>query len=321
MKISVAMCTYNGESYVQEQLNSIAAQTRLPDELVICDDRSTDHTREVVERFSYTSPFPVRVFSNDRNLGSTKNFERAIGQCGGDVIALSDQDDVWRRDKLERIQTAFLSSPTAGLVFTDGDVVDESLRPLGYSLWDCFGFTSKRQTQFARRRQLEVFTVTNVSTGATMAFRSEFKPLVLPIPADNGLLHDGWIALLIAAVADLAFIPEPLIRYRRHSSQQVGATMFGSRQLFRRVLESEPASHLRVASDFRQAYERLLGTRDRCTEEGLALLQEKITHSQARGSMPRGRILRLPSVLRETLTFRYHRYSSGLYSAAKDLLL
>lgn len=101
-RISVAVCTYNGSRFLPEQLTSIAAQTRLPDEMVVCDDGATDATAEIIEKFARTAPFLVRFIRNSQNLGSTKNFENAIGLCTGDLIALSDQDDIWMREKLGR---------------------------------------------------------------------------------------------------------------------------------------------------------------------------------------------------------------------------
>ena|SRR2546421_3140447 len=94
-KFLVAMCTYNGARHVREQLESFAAQTRLPaDELVICDDCSTDQTINILPDFGAGASFPVHIQVNKFNLGSTKNFEQAISFCHGDLIALSDQDDV-----------------------------------------------------------------------------------------------------------------------------------------------------------------------------------------------------------------------------------
>ncbi len=108
-RISVAICTYNGEKYLSEQLASIAAQTRLPDEMVVCDDCSSDATPDLVEEFARSAPFPVRFFRNPINLRSTKNFEHAIALCDGDFIALCDQDDIWLPEKLAR-QLAILES-------------------------------------------------------------------------------------------------------------------------------------------------------------------------------------------------------------------
>src|SRR4030095_10826576 len=131
---SVAMCTYNGARYVGEQLDSIASQTRPPDELVVCDDRSSDETVQIVEQFAASAKFPVSLEVNSQNLGSTKNFEKAIEICEGDLIALADQDDVWVPSKLEIIEREFDAVPASGLVFTDAEVVDKNLRPLGVRL-------------------------------------------------------------------------------------------------------------------------------------------------------------------------------------------
>ena len=114
MRISVAMCTYNGANFLPAQLASISDQTRPPDEIIVCDDASNDETRALLERFARTSAIPVSLYFSDQNVGSVKNFERAIGLCTGDVIALSDQDDVWRADKLQLIENAFREHPAAG---------------------------------------------------------------------------------------------------------------------------------------------------------------------------------------------------------------
>ena len=95
LHISVAMCTYNGGKYLREQLISIAKQARLPDELIVCDDVSNDATLQILNEFQKMAPFPIRIHRNGVRLGVTKNFEQAIALCNGDIIALSDQDDVW----------------------------------------------------------------------------------------------------------------------------------------------------------------------------------------------------------------------------------
>src|SRR6185312_6130970 len=120
-------------------------QTRVPDELVICDDASTDESMEIARAFSRRAAFPVRLQRNSENLGSSKNFERAIQLCGGNVIALADQDDVWYSEKLERIESLFLSNSSAGLALSNANVIDENGSPLGYGLWDSIGFSAVRQ--------------------------------------------------------------------------------------------------------------------------------------------------------------------------------
>ncbi|MCA1727567.1 MAG: glycosyltransferase, partial [Actinobacteria bacterium] len=195
--ISVALCTYQGQPFLLEQLASIMGQTRPPDEVVVCDDGSTDSTLSLLERFRADAPFPVRIHRNPERLGFVANFEQAIGRCRGDVILLCDQDDVWHRRKLAAVERAFVEDPGLGGVFTDADLIDASSRALGYGLWESLGFTPERRRRF---RAGDVFQG-DVVTGATLAFRSGFRDLVLPVPP--GMVHDGWIALIVAMVSEL----------------------------------------------------------------------------------------------------------------------
>jgi glycosyltransferase involved in cell wall biosynthesis len=335
--ISVAMCTYNGGRFVGAQLESIAAQTRAPDELVVCDDRSSDETTRVVEAFAAAAPFPVRLFVNERNLGSTRNFERAIGLCEGELIALSDQDDVWLPEKLERMEAEFVREPRVGLVFTDAEVVDENLQPLGYTIWQSLDFDAQRQKTFCEGGAFEMLLMQNVVTGAAMTFRARFRDLALPVfetvvsrygMEDWSLIHDGWIALMISAVADVVPAPEPLIKYRQHSSQQVGINA---------PVVQEPMApaglRARAAEQYKEFFEReleLLGVvRARLAaahgafdcEATLAELDARMEHLRARTSLPDSRLARAPLVMKELLARRYFRYSNGITSAVRDLLL
>ncbi len=220
-KLSVALCTYNGAKYLPEQLESIAAQTRLPDELIVGDDCSSDDTVSIIQRFAQRAPFPVHLTVNESNLGSSKNFELAINRCASDIIALSDQDDVWMPEKLAKSADAFERHSGLGLVFSNAELVDEQLRPLGKNLWD-FTFPEQDRELIKRGKTLEVLVKYNVVTGATMAFRSHFRRLFIPIPNGATLFHDRWIALLIATQAEVRYLDETLIKYRQHHQQQVG---------------------------------------------------------------------------------------------------
>jgi glycosyltransferase involved in cell wall biosynthesis len=213
------MCTYNGERFLPQQLASIAKQTRLPDELVVCDDRSTDRTIEIVREFAASHPFPVKVVENEQNLGFSKNFEKAIRLCSGDLIALSDQDDVWYPMRLERSEQELVTHLEAGLVFSDGDIIDDQDRLVGMRLWPSFGFAGQ-QKQRLLAGDYTILVKNRFVTGATVMFRSRLRENCLPVGA--GWIHDEWIVSLVAAVADVRPIDAPLIRYRRHASQQVG---------------------------------------------------------------------------------------------------
>ena len=179
------MCTYNGADFLPAQWESIQAQSRKPDEIVVCDDGSSDQTRRLLEQFAKQSSIPVTLRFNEKNLGSVKNFEQGIRLCTGEIIALSDQDDIWRSDKLQLIEDAFIKHPAAGLVFSDAEIVAEDLEPLGKRMWAEVGFESHKQKLIARGRALEVLITGWTVTGATMAFRSDFVNLSLAIPEDR----------------------------------------------------------------------------------------------------------------------------------------
>jgi len=344
MKLSIAMCTYNGAQYLQEQLDSIAAQTRLPDELVVCDDRSDDTTEEIITAWASSAPFPVRLYINEKNLGATKNFAKAVELCRGDVIALSDQDDVWYPEKLAVIASVFALRSNAGLVFADAELVDESVRPLGRRILECVSFGRAEQNAVNEGRAFNLLLARNIVTGAALAFRSAYKELILPFPSfpitpgKYMLIHDGWIAIMIAAVAELAFIDRPLIKYRQHRKQQAGTIIPPKTS----VLDSDAQAStawwegagesrfdMTKAKEYIAVYERLMAKKDsfplnKAASRFIAqapLWELQARHLSSRASLPKGRLSRVPAVLRELLTLRYHRYSNGLFSAAKDLLL
>ena len=323
VKISVAMCTYNGAEFLPAQLESIAAQSRWPDEVVICDDASTDETVSVIKEFAGRSPLSIAVHMNEKNMGSIKNFERAIEVCTGDVIALSDQDDVWHYDKLQSIEVAFKKNPNAGLVFSDAEVVDEKLNSTGRRMWDEVGFDTHKQKLMAHGRALDVLITGWTVTGATMAFRSKYKNLALPIPTNLQMIHDAWIALTVACVSDVVVIDEPLIKYRQHERQQIGAPTRPPKEpkaTTREALKrSNPNTQLQSILDTLE--QRLLDHKHEFDcRKALAFAGDYSRHLDARANLPDRRLNRVPTILRELLTRRYHEYANGFKSAAKDLV-
>jgi len=335
-KLSVALCTYNGAQFLGAQLESIANQTRLPDELVISDDCSTDSTVPIIRQFEARVSFPVRLYVNDRNIGSTPNFEHAISRCQGDVIALSDQDDVWLPTKLAKLERALDQDENIGMVFSDADLVDEGLHPLGRRLWE-FTFPQSDQDKFRDGRWVDVLMAYNVVTGATAAFRAGFRELVLPIPEIPNTIHDGWIALLVGALSKLTFISEPLILYRQHGGQQRGVDL---KLHEKRGSVDRQITYRHVAEYYALEIERLRAIRERLSAvedrirsgvspwdkraaelaSRIADLDNVMTHYRMRGQLATERFHRLAPVTRELLAGRYHRYSSGMLSALRDLV-
>ena len=207
MKISIAMTTYNGGEYLEQQLISFANQQKLPDELIICDDRSSDDTIRILEQFSKHAPFDVKIFINDHNLGFVKNFEKALSQCNGDIIFLSDQDDSWFPNKISSILKHFNSNSQSSLIIHDAKIVDENLKYHG----------SNTLSQVLRG-----YGSTDVYiTGALTAIRKDLLDYALPFP-ENIESHDGWIHNVAKILNKREIVKTSLGFIRRHSSNTSG---------------------------------------------------------------------------------------------------
>lgn len=199
MRVSIAMATYNGAPYIGEQLASFARQSRLPDELVVCDDGSTDATVAIVEAFAATAPFYVRVGRNPENLGYTANFSRAARQCTGDFIFLSDQDDVWYEKKIAAILDEFVGE--VAVVLNDQDLRHSDGTVSG--------------TVLGNMRALG-FGKSMFVTGSCTAMTRPFADLALPFP--SAVPYDHWISYLADALGVRRVVDRPLQLFRRHDS-------------------------------------------------------------------------------------------------------
>jgi glycosyltransferase involved in cell wall biosynthesis len=223
IKISVALCTFNGEKYIQKQLDSILNQSVLPDEIVICDDCSIDATFQLITNFAKSSTVDVKIFKNAQTLGFVKNFEKAISLCTGDIIFLSDQDDVWMPNKVEKVCSFFEENSYMNVVFTNAQLIDDNDMSFTHkTLFDAVNFTGKTQKLFNEGFGLELLNLENRITGATMAFRQNFVSKIIPFPECNGIVHDELIAISGISNQCIGFIDECLIKYRIHSLQHSG---------------------------------------------------------------------------------------------------
>ncbi len=211
MRISIAMATYNGARFLTAQLDSFLGQRRRPDELVISDDGSSDGTLGLLEDFARAAPFAVRIYANSQHRGLVANFARAIGRCEGDIIFLSDQDDVWFADKLEAVQQAFLRPGRPGrpvVVVNDAELIAADGRRTG--------LTKAGQTRAAG------LSDSAMVTGCCTAFRRELVPLLLPIPPAYGN-HDEWLHAVAGKVGPRVFLPDALQFHRRHGANASNA--------------------------------------------------------------------------------------------------
>jgi hypothetical protein len=335
LPISIALCTYNGARYLPAQLESISAQTRLPSELVVTDDGSTDGSLLVVQSFAKTAPFPVRVFRNPENLGSTPSFSATLGQCRSPLIALCDQDDVWLPSKLATLAAALERDPEAGYAFSNAQLVNESLEPLSLTMWDTVGFGSTTARTFVGNRQIELLLERTIVTGATMMIRASGLNLCQPIP--DHAVHDFWIALVLSALgAHGVPIPEPLILYRQHPDQQIGVARSSRPVGLRANLSRTHVLHRRqlmrrrgkTAETFLTHLESLLEDPDNLTRKervsaarSRTLAAAPAAHIRARIEMDQAPGWRVATVMLTALaTGAYWRYSGGMTALLSDLL-
>jgi len=313
-KISIALCTYNGEQFLSRQLASIQQQTRAPDELIVCDDCSTDRTLEILHDFAASAAFPVRITRNEHNLGFVANFERAIQLCRGDLVALCDQDDIWYPIRLERALQEFTAHPEVGFVFSDADIIDQQDQLTGMRLWTSFGFVGQRKEQMSRG-DYTVLAKNRFVTGATVMFRTCLRQNCLPV--GSGWLHDEWLVATSAAIADVRLIDSPLICYRQHASQQIGLSPPPSFQERNRRHWTELARQIGLLEEI---CTRL--SRQSLTQPGEALYscyQDHLRFARFRYALPQSRLRRLSAMLHEYPA--YSALGSGLRSMATDLVL
>ena len=223
MLLSVALCTFNGSKYLREQILSILNQELTVGEIVICDDCSMDDTLNVInklqERFKTVKWI---VQQNQKPLGVTRNFEKALSLCTGDIIFLSDQDDIWLPHKTRRIVDYFERNPKVNLVFTDAFIVDGNGNlKTNKTLFDACGL---RQLMDAWNSglQFEIENVIQRLLGATFGLRRSFVQQCIPFAKEVKNYHDGQLAMHSVVQGCNGMIDECLIQYRIHGSNVVG---------------------------------------------------------------------------------------------------
>ena len=219
MKISVALCTYNGELFLSQQLDSIFAQELSVSEIVICDDGSTDNTKEILEYYKETFPHIIKIYFNNPGLGVIKNFEKAINLCSGDIVFLSDQDDIWFPNKTIEICNYLQENPDKKAVFHNLELYDG--HALKFTIWDYLSFGGECLRLNNQEMIKYCFFVDNVVTGAALAFRKEkdfsFSNQI------SFMLHDFQLFTYFALKNQFGTYNKVLGYYRIHNQQQVGA--------------------------------------------------------------------------------------------------
>ncbi len=214
-RISVAMAAWRGERWIGMQLDSLMRQSRRPDEVVICDDSRDDATENEVRRFP-CDPGWIRYVRNESRLGIARNFEKALGLCSGELLFLSDQDDVWDTDKVSVLAETLENDHLCDLVFCNSRVVDDNLRGEGYTAWDLHGFDPPT-AEMSGEKLCAGILIRPAAYAHDMAFRRDVLDWCLPFPAEPaGACHDFWLASLAAARGRIRAVPRCLTSYRRH---------------------------------------------------------------------------------------------------------
>ena len=222
-KIDILMATYNGEKYVAEQIESILNQTYTNFNLIISDDCSTDNTRNILEEYKQRDD-RIQVYYQEQNLGYVKNFEFLLKKVESEIYMLSDQDDVWIKEKVEKSYNK-LFEEKADLVYTDLKVVDENLKEINPSFMRMMKFY-KKATKYTDYRVAYLY---NTATGCTIISKKKFIDKILPLPRNKKyLIHDSWIMLVVSLLGKVVYLDESYILYRQHGDNQVGAKKVSS---------------------------------------------------------------------------------------------
>ena len=219
--ISVALCTYNGEKDLAEQLDSILAQENPIDEIVVCDDGSTDNTQSILKDYQSRFPDIFRIFNNDKNLGYVANFEKALSLCTGDIIFLCDQDDIWYQDKVSHTLNFFKNNPEIEVTAHDLDLFGTYNENKTY--WELMYFKEESQ-QYCQSQILKlVMIVGNPFPGMGISLRKKVLSKYLPFQkVDSRIIHDYEIVIKSLQEGKFGLIHRVLGAYRKHENQSIG---------------------------------------------------------------------------------------------------
>lgn len=314
-KRSVALCTFNGAEFLSRQLESIKQQTMPIHEMVVCDDGSSDETLAILDRFGKQVSFPVHVHQNPVNLGSSKNFEKCMSLCTGDLIFLCDQDDVWVPEKVEQIVTYLTENPEYQAVFSNATMIDQAGFPTGKTSFDQIEFDAEVQAIWQAGGSFRILLKGYIVTGAALAIKKVALNNISPVPdITKELIHDGWIALNLSMNNQIGFINTCLIEYREHSNQQVG---FKSKpphvSLFKRFTRAreEKLCALRKKSEIAHAMLLHFDGKPNVALRIISALKSREAFYRMRANLPANRLARIIPVVKYAMKGSYKEEEGG----------
>jgi len=323
--ISVALCTHNGAFFIAEQIRSICFQTLPPHEIILSDDASSDGTvaAAVASFEKCLAELPelsvqLKIIENAVPLRVTGNFEQAAAACCGELIALSDQDDVWHPIRLERMFSEFDRRSDLLLLHTDASLVGAERQDLGITLFEALEVRASERVGIHAGRAFDVFLRRNLVTGATTMFRRVLLESAVPFPVE--WIHDEWLGIIAAAVGRVDMLEQPFIDYRQHANNQIGARRDAFMQKAKKVLAPRGTTHNERAFKAEILLNRLLKLAGRVSPDLVSKVREKLKHHNFRAALPARRLARVIPVLRETATGRYLKFGRGVWGVVRDLL-
>jgi len=289
--VEILLATYNGAHYLQEQLDSLLAQTHANWSLLIRDDGSTDATPTILAGYQKRFPTRIKIVSSEKvNLGACGNFAALLAETDANYLMFCDQDDVWRPDKIERTLAEMhslekiygMTMPL--LVHTDLAVADEGLRVVADSLW------RSQHSNPVGGKTLNRLLVQNIATGCSVMINRALRVLALPVPPE-AVMHDWWLALVAAAFGEIGHVSMPTVLYRQHGANDVGARPFNVRDIVGQ-LHCRPETRALIARIQFQGGAFLDRYRDRLTPTQREMLEVYAKFDSFNGFLRRWYLLR-----------------------------
>jgi len=311
-EVEVIVCTYNGEKYISEQLESIVSQKYRPDLISVYDDDSSDGTVSIINDFinaNNNNDIIIRLIINKNNIGYVENFSQGIRRSSGKILFFSDQDDRWHPEKIQEL-LRIINNSEVDLVFSNGYLIDANGRMIekkdvlhhyGLSASDILNFPSQAVSRLARK---------NYINGASMAVRRGVAISALPVP--YGIPHDYWIAIWCALHSGVSVSPRCLYYYRQHANNLIGVGLHKWRHVIYWIIVSPRGPRLIEYARYVNFVPRLDSfSRASIFREKLIWLEDCVVKE--------GRINRLFSICRSLFVGKYLRFGSG-YDLLRDMV-
>ena len=233
-QVKILLATYDGDQYIEDQINALLDQTYKNWELLVHDDNSTDHTVKIIREYSKKYPDKIKFIDDDRSFGSAyENFSFLLNQVRSDYIMFCDQDDIWLPNKIEvtlkemKSMEGIYGKGKPLLVHTDLTVIDEYENTLADSFW-------QYQHIDPYRDSVNFLIFQNVVTGCTVMINRKLADLALPMPKDI-IMHDWWMALVASVFGKIGIVHGQKVLYRQHSTNDTGAKKFDMHYWLERV--------------------------------------------------------------------------------------